>query len=433
MRRIIFRPSFDSALRMAVATLALGILWGAKSSSRSEFPIALWSQSIGDPVVIDDVWSGVLLASEAVAIPSSNTLQLELVLRNPYTGLVLRKLVPEGWNFSRRNPQRASCDDSRGLFRIVNHGRLILGLECPWLVVFDIETGALIRRELPRPNLLERTDSLEAVPYPPKPIALAIDSVRGRLAAAYNVGPAPSLFIYTVDLKSELRFWPLKRFVQDVSWSRDGKHLAILYSGLYDENRQFIGWGRKPTKPGTFNLEIIDVKTGTVVARAFTGDAQEGQVLFDPESNFLYAIAADRLSDSEPQDTGIRVVDWKTGKLVRVLRKPGLSLHGEFAMSADGRWIAANASTDLAHLPLVESDAFGNYSRIVALSSATGEMLLQKSRKTSMARDPALLFADESNILFEVLGPGRSHQQRIEQKDEVSAYCMDTTCVKDPH
>lgn len=421
------------ALSRVSARIATVLAWscflaGGRSGAQLRFPIHLWTQSIAAPATVDDALRGELLSSEWVPSPP-NTVRFDLVFRSTSTGGVLGRLSPQDWSSFWRAHERVSCGGQfDSLFRIVEHGSLILGLECPWLAVYNSRDGTLIRRELPDPDLLDTTVPSRTAPYPPRPAALAVDSARERIAVAYNVGSFPRIFLYSADLRTELHCWPLRRYVQDVSWSRDGRHLAILYSGLYDPNRHFVGWGR--TISSDPNIEIIDVDTGTVAARAFSGNPTEGQVLFAPDATLVYTIAATSLSDTEPQGDGVRAIDWKTGRLVRVFEHLGFPLHAELAISSDGRWLAADASTDLKHLPFVEADPFGDHSRVVAVDTITGKTIPVTSKETSVARDPTLLFADDSNISFVVVGPGRAHRERIEKKDEISAYCMDSTCAK---
>lgn len=371
---------------------------------------------------------GLLLISE----PGSDSPILSL--RSVKDGALIRALALTPWReFVRSHLGELFYQGVGRAFRFLRHTDRILGVQYPWLVLIDARTGNEVRRALPSQDLLADLPELNArrtwYGYPTFFLAVALRTADDYVAAAYNLGAGPRIFVFDSEL-TQMHTWKRDRYVRDVSWSPDGKRIAVLYSGKYDQNRAYVGGEPKKFPVRLPDVEIIDAETGAKEVEFFTGGA-EAKLAFSPDGSVLYTI-------SEPKDLGysagdnerevIRVFSPKNGDLLRTLTVKRTGVRSSFAISRDGRHIAADAGTALMpwHFPLTEQlGSPGANERYVVLDAATGKVVFECHRKTTLADGIGLLLSSDGRILVVGFGPDKHQRPRTDlPHDEIVAYSL---------
>jgi len=406
-------------LLLIAIELALRFLWAGPATDHR----VVWSMSSAENLAIQDLSGPLLLVSKYLMPGLIAPPKTRILLVDAQSGGTVRQIFPAGWvRFAQDHKDTApECS-----LRLVDQRRRILGVQGPWLVLMDALDGSEVRRVLPDKDLLEPSPGT----YRARSFAFAVSPADGSTAIAYNIGASPRLYVYTHDLAGLLYASQLERYIEDVAWSPDGRQLALLYSGSFDEHRNFVGFGPSFKELTLPDVEVLDGHSGAKLAAFFSG-GRERQIAFSRDGNLLYTITAPSLSDTAPGklcDGVMRVISWKSGQLIRVLEHPATGLRTSFALSGDGKWVAADASTALPHLFFTEPDPFGDRSRFVVLDALTGKVQFEIYRRTSTAREPNLVFSGDSRLLFAVLGPGRSGQERARQESSLTAYCVAPPC-----
>jgi WD40 repeat protein len=206
---------------------------------------------------------------------------------------------------------------------------------------------------------------------------MAVNPAKGLVAAGFNVGIRPRIFLYNADLKGP-KILELSQFVQDVCWSPDGRRLAVLYSGEIDGKGKFVGNDPHFRPLGIPDVEIFDPASGERQLRFFSGD-REAKVAFSPDGTRLYTIS---LRDKAFNQKGaVRIFSASSGTLLKTITSSRYYLHNNFAVSPDGRFIAADASTKPPYLPLLlnvlrngERGLYNKTARFVLLDAKTGKV-----------------------------------------------------------
>ena len=274
----------------------------------------LWSipESWGVSAKLQDIREdGLLLISETGGYSPN------LSLRSVKDGKLVTKISLAGWHdFFQSHPGKVYADQI-GPFRFLRHADLILGVQYPWLVLMDARSGNEIRRALPSEDLTDRSSPLWNSLEPPILLAVALRAQDDCVAVAFNYGSRPQIFIYNSGLTENRHTWQKERYINDICWSPDGKRIAVLYSGKYDQDRTFVGQQPKKMPVRLPDVEIIDAETGANLAEFFTG-GPEAEIAFSPDGSLLYTISTMKslgyLSGDREREM-IRVFSPKTGDL----------------------------------------------------------------------------------------------------------------------
>lgn len=301
--------------------------------------------------------------------------------------------------------------------------RTVLAVQVPWLTVVDLQTGSIVRSVLPSPDLTDRQSPGLHVPISnPIPMIVAVSPHATQVAVASNIGKGPRVFIFNSDLTKQVGSWAIPRFVEDLAWSPEGKRLGVLYDGKFDAKGKFVG-----EFPGLMPVRLPDVDVFKVASKVklasfFTG-GPEAEIKFSPDGSLIYAIS-EKSNVTTLQRDAIRAFSSASGKLVRVLSPNGPQVHDEFAISPDGRFIAANASTPRWHPFWSEPSAFGNITRVVVLDAETGQVIFQHERRVDLDVPLNPIFILGGRLLLVEYGPRRSMRRKQLYRISIVAYSM---------
>jgi WD40 repeat protein len=385
----------------------------------------LWSvsESWNASAKLEDIRrDGLLLISE----PGANSPNLSL--RSVKDGKLVTEISLAGWNdFFRSHPGKV-YEGQFGPFRFLRNADLILGVQYPWLVLMDAHSGNEIRRALPSEDLTGRPQFLPMdFIYRPPMLAVSLRAQDDSVGVAFNYGSRPKIFIYNSGLTENLHTWQRERYIRDICWSPDGKRIAVLYSGKYDQDRTFVGEEPKKMPVRLPDVEIIDAETGAKVVEFFTG-GPEAEIAFSSDGSLLYTITEMKslgYASGDWEREVIRVFSSKTGELLRTITVKGTGVRSVFAISFDGRYIAANAATPLWHSPLAEGGGPGLNERFVVLDAASGKVVFRCHRKTRIADGTGPLMSSDGRELVVGFGSDRPHQEGSDPPpNEIVAYSL---------
>jgi hypothetical protein len=296
-------------------------------------------------------------------------------------------------------------------FRFQGDGSRIVGIQTPWLVLIDVKKQVEIGRVLPSESYL-RKDS------PGRPSLwvgvrichLAIDPQNGSVAAAYNVGRDTHLYVYDSDLKRQIASWQLPRMVRDLCWSPDGKKIAVLFHGRFDENRKqrLVNNHFSDTLPEP-DVWIMDPRSGEPLVKLRTGTAQD-QIAFSKDGGLIYVIndhlykpRGGAIGVFSPGHKGaIRAFSALSGALVQTISAGPTGVHSGFSLSPDGSLIAADESTYVPQGLHMEPIWGAKIARVVLLDAKTGHLLFEHRETTyGEISDPlGLAFSPDGRLLF---------------------------------
>lgn len=225
----------------------------------------------------------------------------------------------------------------------------------------------------------------------------------GLVAAAFNFGKRPRVFLLRPPWKAPYASWRMDRFVKALAWSPDGKTLAVLYSNVYDNDFKFImPWRGGQPWPTLPDVDLIDIKTGKTRLKFFSGD-METSIVFSPEGKSIYCAGYD--GPTTMRRYVIRQFSASNGKLLREFKKPGLRLKGNLAVSPDGRYLVADANSTRWSLGLIFNDVYGydRRFRFVILDTATGKVVFKHQQKvgdTTLTLLPTFAFSPDGKYLY---------------------------------
>ena len=301
-------------------------------------------------------------------------------------------------------------------FRFQGDGSRIVGFQSLWLVLIDFKKQAEIARAVPPESYLRKdSPGLPVWEADVRAFRLDVDPQNGSVAAAYNMGKDTHLYVYDSDLKERLASWQLPRMVQDLCWSRDGKKLAILFNGWYNENRQRY-YGRSWATPHDPDVWIIDARSGEPLVKFWTGTAQD-QIAFSKDGNLVYVTNESGYFSPPEHQGAIRAFSAVSGALVQTINAGPKGVHSAFRLSPDGSLIAADASTYVPQGLHMEPIPFEKISRVILLDAKTGHLLFEHHERTKgNIVDPlGLAFSPDGRLLFvDFPGSQRQPYQRIE-------------------
>lgn len=313
----------------------------------------------------------------------------------------------------------ASCNGSDGSidcifprqFKFYGDGSKALGIEGPWLVLIDLKSQREARRILPSQAYLDpKFPGFMSGNLPNGYASLAINPRDNSVATVFNARTQPRLFLFDSGLSKPIESWPLPRYVADICWSPDGKRLAVLYSGQYDEKWEFHGIDTGFTTLHAPDVEIFDPTSETnPVLRFFTG-AMEAKIRYSEDGDHLYCISQSKalgyvwLSGDWAKDV-IRVFSSRDGNLVRTISGGSSGIRNNFEFSPSGRLLVADASQDARWIILLslEPPVFEKRGRFVVIDVKTGKVIYRaNSRKMFGDRDSPMAFAfsADERLLF---------------------------------
>jgi WD40 repeat protein len=308
-----------------------------------------------------------------------------LRLWNIETGRIVLEVPMEVWVKQVSALHDAGLTSESGPFRCLDEGRRVVALQGNYLALIDMRKGREVFRVLPSPDLNDTTSPLENVMWQIAHRTLALSPDHRLVAAAYNWGIKPRVFLYTADLRTVALSWKLPRYIQDICWSPDGQKLAVLYSGGFDASNTFVGADVGFKLTGIPDVQVFDASSGKPLLRFFSGD-MEARLAFSPDGTRLYTISLARYNIPTGKEAAIRVFSASEGALLRTISFPRYQLRNGFAVSPDGKLIVADASTPAPAFFLIEIFAeranYRKHARFLIIDAQTGKLLFKHEEET---------------------------------------------------
>ncbi len=380
--------------------------------------LLLTNRSTGDPLVVTN--------------RSTTEAEIHRPLLHPYLSLwdIARRKEVEGIPFDLPElPERAAGrfrDHLPRPFKFLPGSTRVIGLQEPYLVLIDLQKKAVVRHVLASDDLLDpRSPYLRVTQYVEfKYTMFAINPQDGSIAAASNLGAEPRVFLFGPDLQGPIRSWSLPRYAQDLCWSPDGKRLAVLYSGLFNQKkelvvdlqylrrRDFLASVRLP------DVSIFDPLTGQELLKFSTNDI-DAKIRFNLDGSLIYCVSS--TESGEPwKKHSIRAFSASTGSLMQTITAPGSGVRNNFALSPDGRFIVADASREVPHPFFTEGSGWQKIGGFVLFDAKTGDLLFENDKKMAGETwDPMrFAFSPDGRLLF--VDPNYSGWRGGEQIDVYS-------------
>lgn len=432
-------PKFAIILGMVLGLATVGIrvpraiAGGAQDLGSEVWSVGVPCQSAGMLLQGASPKSGLLLDESCTNASNGNKYIPDIVLRRTDDGQVRSRKVIRDWHGfakKRRGQFFRSFDATRWFnasldpaFRFLQQPDTILMKYPPWLAVVDIRSGAIVRSLMPSPDLADPNSPALHVPIrQPFPMIVAVSPTRESIAVASNLGKGPSAFIFNSDLTKRVQSWALPRYAEGLVWSPNGRRIAILYDGKFDSKGKFVGAFPQWMPVRLPNVAIFDARSGTKLASFFTGGL-EAAIAFSPDGSLIYVIS-ETTNVTKLHKYAVSAFSSSNGKLARILRPSGPPVHDEFAVSPDGRFLAANASTDLPHSFWTEPPAFSNVTRVVVFDAQTGKVLFRHSRRIGAAVPLNPIFTPDGRLLIVQYGPDLSAEGKQRETIHIVAYSM---------
>lgn len=438
-------PLCQRAVVLASVTLAANIALSPVRPAPSGRVRQAWAVALTSGYLQDVGPSGVLLYAPARG-------ELGLAIRRLRDGSVERQVVISGQQrFIAAHPGGYRIDVRFLKLRWLSARYVVASTYYPWLALIDLDTDALVRWVMPAPDLFEKNVPLDMIEQPqgalsppagpPRGLAasgpssaraietsaplrrdprraasvawsfdtpwtmLAVSPNHGRIAAAYNTGSSPRVFIYSADLTKKLQTWALPQYIRSICWSPDGQRIAIVYFGNYaregDTYKMF--WGGSSGLP---DVSIRDAATGRELVHYYSGSS-ETQAAFGPDGRVLYTVNARDIAGTRP---AIQAFDVFTGRRMRTYRA-NIPLSNELAVSPDGRFLAADGFSRYWVPPFLENNTWGGHERIVILDAATGRRVYEYRWNSSNELTNRPLFSPDGQLLFAQFDSGTSRRE----------------------
>jgi hypothetical protein len=437
---VVVRKYTFTVLAATVLGLAVAVVWAPSpvATQALKAGVQVWSVDVPCEYALALVQgasskSGLLLDEGCIAASKGNKYIPDLVLRKADDGQVTSRIVVHDWPgfvkerqgqfFPGSNVTRWFNAGLDPAFQFLYRPGFVLMKDSPWLAVVDLQNGAIIRSALPSPDLTDPNSPALHVPLcHPVPMIVSVAHDQGTVAVASNIGTSPRMFIFNSDLTRQLRSWPLTRYVKSLAWSPDGKRVGVLYDGKFDGSGKYVGQFPQWMPVRLADISLFDAVTGKELLKFFTG-GPESQIVFSHDGQVIYTIS-EMSNVTSLQKDALRVFSSHTGVLVRVIAPNGPHLHDEFAVSPDGRFIAADASSELGHPFWTEPVAFSNVSRVVVLDSKTGKVLFSRERKTGTAAPLNPIFTPDGRLLIVQYGPYLSAKGKQRATIHIVAYSL---------
>lgn len=284
--------------------------------------------------------------------------------------------IPLDWPKLQASIPRAHSYQRPGPFKFLRDGTRVLGVQNPWLVLIDLESRREVNRVLAAQDLLNPDAPCFKPIVRPNYTMTAVNPRDDTIAAAFNLGLEPRVFLFSPDLSKVIRSWAVSRYVQDLSWSSDGTALTVLYSGAFDENRKFV-WNKPYEAPTTLpDVVIFDPGSGKEVMKFFSGGVQS-RISYSPDGRLIYCISVGVHDDYQYEKDVVRVFSASSGDLTQVISVPGTGVRNNFLLSANGKLIVADASTKVRRHLLGEGPWGLKIGRFVLLDAASGSLIFE--------------------------------------------------------
>ena len=341
--------------------------------------------------------------------PEDPRLQLWDYRRQP----AAKEIPLRGWpDLDKKAPE--SMGDPRWQFRFQGDGNRIVALQTPWLVLLDVAKQAEIRRIVPSESYLQKDAEgyLASFEGHLRVAYLAVNPQDGSVAAVFNVGKQTYLYVYDRQLQMQTAACSLPRAVCDLCWSPDGKKIAVLFYGWLDENRKTFDYRLLDTFLAQPNVWIIDASTGQPLVK-FSTNSSEDRIAFSRDGTLIYTIddytnvqywgaITAFLSGAQVRKAAIRVFSATSGAQVQTIAAGPKGIHTNFALSPDGRLIAADASSPVLQGLHMEPIAMEKISRVVLLDAKTGDLLFEHRERTAgeLWDRLGMVFSPDGRLLF---------------------------------
>jgi WD40 repeat protein len=379
-----------------------------------------WQTDI-EGVVLQDVSRGGLMLTLGGPAPSDWSWEPRLELWPDKIGASPVKIPLSKWPEYQKRLSAGNYGPD--LCKFVDVDRQIACTQGPWVTLVDIGSKKEIRRVTGTEDLggLNRNALLGTSKIdkrPSSPVALAVDPKDGRIAVAYNTLRDPKILLFSSNLRDQLASWQVHKYVQDLFWSPDGSRLGVLYFNYYDGSNpqgKWTGWHPERDLAGVPDVSIFDARTGKQVLN-FASAGVEAKAAFSPDGKLIYVITSSRTiagysAGGWAKDT-LRAFSSTTGKLVRTFKVSSTGVRNNFAVSPDGRFIAAECNKNIHSdwyymLRLKESLGGGINAGFVILDSSTGRVIFREKQRTggSYFDTLPLFFSPKSRLLIAELGP----------------------------
>lgn len=289
-----------------------------------------------------------------------------------------------------------------GPFRFTNSGGDIVGVLGRWLVAMSAQSRDVFYKRPLSPNLPELRPSA-ARAWAPVRATIAANPSGQSVAVASGAGTRDRIDIYGADLKTQLTGWGVERDVQSMSWSPDGKTLAVLYSGVLGKDGKYVEWWPKnAVMDAQPNVQILDAQTGRKVV-GFNSGYAESKIEFSHDGRAVYAITEGRCGECESENRDlIQVFSALDGHPLETFHVPRTGVRSTFQLSPDGRLLVANASSAWKLLGIMGEAGWTKANgRFVVMDAQTGQVLFRRRERTWNSGAPFVFaFSPDGRLLF---------------------------------
>jgi hypothetical protein len=295
----------------------------------------------------------------------------------------------------------------------------------PWLSLSDVRAKMTIRHVMGLQNFsglnwenaaVEISKKIDRDKMPSSPVVLAVDPKEGRVAVAYNTLKSPMILVFSRDLRTRVASWQAPKYVQNLFWSPDGRHLGALYYNYYDgfdQRGKWTGWHPSKDLAEVPDVSIFDISTEKEIL-TFATAGFEAKATFSADGKLIYVIPQCRTDVGNPwgwpNDT-LRAFSSTTGELIRTFKVSGSGVRNNFAISPDGSFIAAESSkpahSDVHYLVRLRENLGGDLnSGFVILDTDTGRVIFRENRQMSgnLPGTLPLFFSANSDLLIAEFG-----------------------------
>jgi hypothetical protein len=363
-----------------IAVVAASLVSEEKEASVakiSSIPIPWRSEA-----VLEDVCENGIVLLNAIGLPGDE--KDSLLLWDLEEAKSVSQVRMNDWAEEESALYKAGLPWTSGPFRCLDGGRRVIGLHGMYMVLFDAEKQAEVAHILPSKDLNDNASPLLHVMWHVTDRTLDVNRKSGLIAAAFNWGVKPRVFVYTPDLRKLLISWELPRYMEDIRWSPDGQNLTVLYSGAFDANGAFMG-AKVDFKPtGIPDVEIFDASSGKSLFKFFSGEL-EAKIAFSFDGARLYTIGLTKYNGKR-QDRAIRMFSSQEGTLLQTMKVPPWGVQNNLALSPDSRFIVADGSTPAPSSffkeIFTEESFYRKEARLVILNAQSGKLLFEHHEKT---------------------------------------------------